>query len=144
MLKQSSAGIVVYRIGDDNIRTYLLLQYPGKYWDFPKGKLEKDEKWIEAALREAKEESGLSLDIEPGFEHCYTYNFNDFKGNKIEKTVIFFIGKADESSMVILSYEHIDYLWLPFEQARMQIHFESVRELLDEVEAFLNKKYKIS
>jgi bis(5'-nucleosidyl)-tetraphosphatase len=141
MLKQSSAGIVVYRMGEENIRTYLLLQYPGKYWDFPKGKLEKDEKWLEAALRETKEESGLDLSIEDGFEHSYTYTFNDFRGNKIEKTVVFFIGKANDESIVTLSYEHIDYLWLPFEQAHMQIHFESVRQLLGEVEVFLEKRY---
>lgn len=142
MLKQFSAGIVIYRLGEDGNRTYLLLQYPGKYWDFPKGKLEKNEKWLDAAIREAKEETGLDLTLNDKFEYSYSYTFNDFKGNKIEKTVIFFIGIAEQESIVTLSYEHIDYLWLPYEQARMQIHFESVRKLIDEVEIFLNKEYK--
>jgi 8-oxo-dGTP pyrophosphatase MutT (NUDIX family) len=141
MFKQLSAGIIVYRVDDNKKRTYLLLQYPGKYWDFPKGKLENTEKWIEAALRETKEETNLdNLIIEEGFEHSYSYVFNDFKGNKIEKTVVFFIGKAEINTQVTLSYEHVNYLWLPYEQARMQIYFQSVRFLLDEVEAFLIKK----
>ncbi len=141
MFKQFSAGIIVYRLDDNKKRTYLLLQYPGKYWDFPKGKLENSEKWIEAAIRETKEETNLdNLVIEEGFEHSYSYVFNDFKGNKIEKTVVFFIGKADLNSQVTLSYEHVDYLWLPYDQARMQIYFQSVRFLLDEVESFLIKK----
>ena len=59
MLKQSSAGIVVYRVSEDGARTYLLLQYPGKYWDFPKGKPEGHEKWMEAAVRETKEETSI-------------------------------------------------------------------------------------
>jgi 8-oxo-dGTP pyrophosphatase MutT (NUDIX family) len=140
MLKQLSAGIIVYRL-DNNERTYLLLQYPGKYWDFPKGKLELTEKWIDAAIRETKEETGLeNLIIESSFEHSYSYIFSDFKSNKIEKTVVFFIGKAEINSQVTLSYEHVDYLWLPYDQARMQIYFQSVRVLLDEVEAFLMKK----
>jgi hypothetical protein len=42
---------------------------------------------------------------------------------------------------VRLSHEHMDFLWLPYEQARMQIYFDSVRILLDEVESFLDKKY---
>jgi 8-oxo-dGTP pyrophosphatase MutT (NUDIX family) len=141
MLKQLSAGVVVYRIGEDNVRTYLLLQYPGKYWDFPKGKLEANEKWSEAALREVEEETGLKVILEKEFEHSYMYTFNDFRGNKVEKTVLFFIGTVISQSDVTLSYEHIDYLWLTFEQARIQIHFETVRELLTQVEVFLNQKY---
>jgi 8-oxo-dGTP pyrophosphatase MutT (NUDIX family) len=144
MLKQLSAGIVVYRVGENNDRTYLLLQYPGKYWDLPKGKLEENERWIDAALRETKEETGLDLSIHEDFEHSYTYVFNDFKGNKIEKTVVFFVGKACPDSQVTLSYEHIDYLWLSFDQARIQIHFENVKQLIDEVDAFLNKKYNVA
>ena len=93
-------------------------------------------------INEAKEETGLDLTLNDKFEYSYSYTFNDFKGNKIEKTVIFFIGIAEQESIVTLSYEHIDYLWLPYEQARMQIHFESVRKLIDEVEIFLNKEYK--
>lgn len=142
MLKQLSAGIIVYRLDSFKKRTYLLLQYPGKYWDFPKGKLESNEKWIDAALRETKEETGLTnIAIEDGFEHNYSYIFNDFKGNKVEKTVVFFIGLPQLEAQVTLSHEHMDFLWLPYEQARMQIYFESVRLLLDEVETFLNKKY---
>lgn len=141
MLKQLSAGIVVYRFGEDNTRTYLLLQYPGKYWDLPKGKLEPGEKWLEAALRETKEETGLDLHMHEDFEYSYTYTFNDFRGNKIEKTVVFFVGKAEQDSSVTLSFEHIDYLWLPYEQAKLQIHFENVKNLISEVEDFLNKKY---
>lgn len=141
MLKQLSAGIIVYRVDDYKRRTYLLLQYPGKYWDFPKGKLEHSEKWIDAALRETKEETGLeNIYIESNFEHSYSYTFNDFKGNKVEKTVVFFIGKQDNDAEVTLSHEHMDFLWLPYDQARMQIYFESVRLLLDEVENFLIKK----
>ncbi len=141
MFKQLSAGIIVYRLDDCKKRTYLLLQYPGKYWDFPKGKLENTERWIDAAIRETREETNLdNLIIEEGFEHSYSYIFNDFRGNKIEKTVVFFIGKAEASMQVTLSYEHVDYLWLPYDQARMQIYFQSVRFLLDEVESFLIKK----
>lgn len=145
MLKQFSAGVIIYRVDENEKRTYLLLQYPGKYWDFPKGKLESNEKWIDAALRETKEETGLeNIRIENNFEHNYSYSFNDFKGNKVQKTVVFFIGQSLTDQSVRLSHEHMDFLWLGYEQARMQIYFESVRLLLDEVESFLIKKYSKS
>lgn len=142
MLKQLSAGIIVYGIDENNNRLYLLLQYPGQYWDFPKGKLERNEKWIDAALRETYEETGLNdIVIEKNFEHQYSYVFNDFKGNKIEKTIVFFIGKTENINQVTLSHEHIDFLWLGYQQARIQLYFENVRFLLDEVEGFLANKY---
>ena len=138
MLKQSSAGVVVYRIGDDGMRTYLLLQYPRGPWDFPKGKLKEGETWKQGALREAKEETGIDPELHPHFEHAYSYSFNDFKGNRIEKTVVFFLGQADKDAYVTLSQEHVDYLWLPYHQARMQLPIENVKYLLDQVENFLD------
>ena len=140
MLKQLSSGVVVYKIGDNLERTYLLLQYPGKYWDFPKGKLEQGEKWVDAALRETREETGLTVAVDTQFDHSYTYSFNDFRGNRVEKTVVFFIAQAEKDAVVQLSYEHIDFLWLNYQQARMQVYFESVRQLLTEVENYLNQK----
>jgi bis(5'-nucleosidyl)-tetraphosphatase len=142
MLKQSSAGIVVYRLGEDCSRAYLLLQYPGKYWDLPKGKLEDDEGWLDAALRETKEETGLDISVHDNFEYNYAYAFNNSRGNKVEKTVVFFVGLAKQDSQVTLSYEHIDYLWLSYEQARLQINFLNVKKLLDEVEVFLSVEDK--
>jgi 8-oxo-dGTP pyrophosphatase MutT (NUDIX family) len=137
MIKQSSAGVVVYRVSSGGERTYLLLQYPRGPWDFAKGKLRDGEGWREAALRELKEETGLALPLHKNFEHCYSYTFNDARGNKIEKTILFFIAQAPYDCEISLSQEHVDYLWLPYEHARMQLVFENIKHLLDQVEQFL-------
>lgn len=138
MIKQSSAGVVVYRVGKNRERTYLLLQYPRGPWDFAKGKLKEGEGWREAALRELKEETGLSLNLYKNFEHSYSYTFNDIRGNKVEKTILFFIARAPYDSEISLSQEHVDYLWLQYEHARMQLVFENIKHLIDEVEQFLD------
>jgi 8-oxo-dGTP pyrophosphatase MutT (NUDIX family) len=142
MLKQSSAGVVIYRTGDHEHRTYLLLQYPRGPWDFAKGKLKEGETWKHGAVREAKEETGLDVVVDGRFEHSYSYTFNDFRGNRVEKTVVFFLGKVEYDSQVMLSQEHVDYLWLSYDQARMQLPFENVRHLLDQVELFLEANEK--
>jgi 8-oxo-dGTP pyrophosphatase MutT (NUDIX family) len=141
MLKQFSAGVVIYRIGENNERTYLVLQYPKGPWDFPKGKLQSDERWRSGAHREALEETGVDLDLDKDFEHSYAYTFNDSRGNRVEKTVMFFVAKAEMDAQITLSQEHVDYLWLPYHQARMQLPFENIRHLLDQAEKFLAKKY---
>jgi len=137
LIKQFSAGVVIYRISENKERTYLLLQYPKGPWDFPKGKLLENEKWRDGAIRETLEETGLNVTLHKTFEHNYSYTFNDSKGNKIEKTVVFFIAKVDYNSNISLSQEHVDYLWLYYDQAKMHLSFENIRYLLDQVEQFL-------
>lgn len=137
MIKQSSAGVVVYRQNENKERTYLLLQYPRGTWDFPKGKLKENETWRHGAIRELEEETGLKLSLHESFEHSYSYNFNDVRGNRIEKTIVFFLTKAPYDSEIVLSQEHVDFLWLPYIHARMQLPFENIKHLIDQVEQFL-------
>ena len=70
----------------------MLLNYPQGHWDFVKGKIEQNETSHETALRETKEETGIS-DIEfiDGFEELVEYDFR-FKNEDIHKSN-FFLGK---------------------------------------------------
>ena len=61
MREEVSAGIILFNEIVD--KEFLLLNYPSKHWDFVKGKMEKDETPLETALRETKEETGIS-DVE--------------------------------------------------------------------------------
>jgi predicted NUDIX family NTP pyrophosphohydrolase len=57
--KQLSCGIVIL----NEARELLLCHVTGQgHWDLPKGCLEANERPIDAALRETREETGLSLD----------------------------------------------------------------------------------
>src|SRR5437762_10623781 len=100
-----SAGIIVYRIENEQIE-YLLLKYATKHyaeqhWDFAKGKIEKEETKEEAALRELQEETGLSAQIEPHFEEEILYIFRDYDGQLAQKTVYFFVGLATNNAVVL-------------------------------------------
>jgi len=64
--KERSAGFVVFTEREDGKRLYLLLHYPSGHWDFPKGHVEEGESEIRAALRELREETGLT-DVEVVF-----------------------------------------------------------------------------
>jgi 8-oxo-dGTP pyrophosphatase MutT (NUDIX family) len=138
MQKQRSAGVVLYRLNYDDEREYLLLKYLGGHWDFPKGKLEGEEDWPDAALRELEEETGLQAVLHDGFDYNFTYCFNDFRGHAIEKEVKFFVGRSvDDREDVQISGEHRAYLWLPFDRAIKQLTFENARELLQAAQLFL-------
>jgi 8-oxo-dGTP pyrophosphatase MutT (NUDIX family) len=57
--KEISAGIIVYRRTQEGPK-FLILYHGHNYWNFPKGKIESEEKSLAAALRETREETGLS------------------------------------------------------------------------------------
>lgn len=131
-----SAGIIVYKYDSaTQERLYILLQYQRGYWDFAKGKLEEGENALEAAIREVKEETNLDVNIHPGFEEALHYYFRERTG-MVHKTVTFFIGEAI-SQEVVLSWEHMNYMWLPYQAALNQLNFENAKDILRKAEAFL-------
>ena len=74
MKEEISAGIILFN--EHEKRKFLLLNYPSGHWDFVKGKMEDDETTEKTALRETKEETGIS-DVEfcKGFEEEIEYYF---------------------------------------------------------------------
>jgi len=141
---EKSAGAVVFRKENNKIY-YLLLHYPGTshraekdYWDFPKGHIEKGEKIEDTVKREVFEETGLKdIKILPGFKETIKYFFR-FEGKNILKFVTFFVAETKEKDVKI-SFEHIGYDWLPFEEGIERLTFNNAKEILKKANDFLMK-----
>ena len=136
-----SAGAVIFRKEGDKI-FYLLLHYlssakaPKDYWDFSKGHIEKGEKEIETVKREIEEETGIKdLKFIDGFKETEKYFFKD-RGETVFKTVSYLLAET-KTKEVKLSFEHIGYKWLPFEEALAQLTFENAKEILRKANDFL-------
>ena len=136
MREQKSAGIVLLR-NDSGKNEFLLLNYPQGHWDFIKGKVEQGETPHETALRETKEETGIS-DIEfiDGFEESVEYDFR-FKNEDIHKKVIFFLAKTNEKK-ISLSHEHNDFVWLEYDDALKNTTFRNAKNVLSKANEFLS------
>ena len=133
---EKSAGIVLFR-NDSDKNKFLLLNYPQGHWDFVKGKMEKNETPHETAIRETKEETGITnIEFIDGFEESVEYNFR-FKKEDIHKKVIFFLAKTDEKN-IKLSHEHNDYLWLEYNDALKKTTFENAKNVLTKANEFLS------
>ena len=142
--EERSAGVVLFRAdpapsGGDGGRVYLLLDY-GRYWDYPKGHVEKGEDDLTAALRELKEETGIDdAQLVPDFRHEITYFFRDRKKGLIRKTVVFYLG-VTRSAEVTLSHEHVGYAFLPFEEALARLSYPNAKGILQAAEEHLSHK----
>jgi len=126
--KEKSAGVVVCMEKPDGNR-FLLLNYPTGHWDFVKGKIEQGETLHQTAVRETKEETGISdLEFVEGFEEKINYNFQ-FEGELIQKEVIFFLAKT-KTHTVNVSHEHLDYTWLDYENALEKVTYQNAKNIL--------------
>ena len=136
MKQERSAGAIVFKRDKEPI--YLLLHYEAKHWDFPKGNIEKGETDIETVKREIKEETGIT-DIEfiKGFKEKIQYYYK-FEGVLINKSVVFYLAKT-LAKEVKLSFEHIDFVWLPYDEAMDRLTFKNAKEILEKAHKFLKK-----
>lgn len=117
-------------------KEYLLLNYPTGHWDFVKGKIEDGEDLHQTAVRETKEETGISdLEFINGFEEKINYNFQ-YDGELIEKEVVFFLAKT-KTQKVNISYEHLDYTWLNYHEALEKVTYQNARNILAKANNYL-------
>ncbi|HBR86086.1 MAG TPA: DNA mismatch repair protein MutT, partial [Firmicutes bacterium] len=72
MKKEKSVGAVIYRIGSDGKREYLVQKMNLGHVSICKGHVEGSETEVETAAREIMEETGLKVDIDTRFRHVVT------------------------------------------------------------------------
>ena len=120
----------------DGITKYLLLKNDKSKYDFPKGNIEAGESELNAAVREAREETGL-LDIRlvDGFAEKITYFYLRPGGVKVHKSVQYYLGYTN-SMDVKISDEHRGFVWATLDEAMKVTTYENIRLLLRKADVF--------
>ena len=134
MKKEKSAGAIVFRKNKEI--KYLLLHYEAGHWDLPKGHIEENESEQQALKREIEEETGIKdTKIVHGFKEKIKYYFK-FEGDLIQKEVIFYLTQT-ETKQIKISFEHIGFEWLPFEEAKEKLTYKNAKVILEKANNFL-------
>jgi bis(5'-nucleosidyl)-tetraphosphatase len=137
---ERSAGAVIFSIKESMSISYLLLQYSAGHWDFSKGNIEDGEDESQAACREIREETGIeNVKFLDGFRGIVKYYYRH-EHELVHKEVVFFLAKTD-SQKVILSNEHIAYLWNDYDNALAKLTYKSAKDILVQAHNYLKVKF---
>ena len=136
MIEETSAGIVLFRKEESKI-LFLLLHYPSGHWDFVKGKMEQEESTHQTAVRETKEETGITdITFVENFEEWIQYNFK-YQGELVQKKVVFFLAET-KTKDVKISHEHSGYTWLDYNSSMEKTTFDNAKTVLTKAEKLLS------
>lgn len=134
MKQEKSCGALVYRFQGNQLMLLLLRHRHGGHWSFPKGHVEGDETEIQTALREIREETGLTVSLKEGFRHTVEY----YPKPGIRKQVVYFLGEAASDAKAVRQEEEISELhWVEWSQAMEAVTFKNDRNLLNYAREYL-------
>ena len=127
-LVQRSCGVIPWKKTADGLRYLLILQTNG-FWSLPKGHMELFETEIQTALRELKEETGLSASLDSTFREMVSYPMSGGK----TKQVVLFPGQV-HGEITLQKTEALRFRWVPAEEAKQLLHpgFSPVMERLQQ------------
>jgi bis(5'-nucleosidyl)-tetraphosphatase len=141
MYDEISAGAVLHVMDENFEINYLILNYSYGHWDFPKGNIESGETEIDTIKREVMEETGI-IDIKliEGFRQQISYRYRK-KSKLVNKTVIYYLAET-KSNKVVLSFEHVNFAWLNFNDAIDRLSFDNSKRVLKNAKEFLSNNIK--
>ncbi len=140
MPKEQCYGVIVVYKGEQNLFLILQQTYNNtpSWWTFPKGHHEGSESPKETALRELKEETGISkidlLDIPLIYEE-YEISRDGERKLKVNEH---FMGFVDNKDVDIDNSEISNYKWATYEEALELFTFSTRKETLEKAQKYLN------
>jgi 8-oxo-dGTP pyrophosphatase MutT (NUDIX family) len=137
-VKVISSGGVVYRLENGNPLFLLLGSKKRGTWCLPKGLIEEYEDELTTAMREVREETGVSRVKLKGKVGVIKYQFG-FRMKVFDKTVHFYLFETDQADAKV-GNEH-DYMeWMPHENALRSLSYPNEKEMLNKAWNMIQSK----
>jgi 8-oxo-dGTP diphosphatase len=135
----SSGGVIFRKAKSRGVEIALIAVKDGKVWSLPKGLVEKGEEASETAVREVREETGLSGKIVKRLgDITYWYYLKEDKA-KCKKTVHFFLLEYLSGSTSNHNWEVDEAEWFPIKDALKKLSYKGDKEIVQKAEEVLSE-----
>jgi 8-oxo-dGTP pyrophosphatase MutT (NUDIX family) len=148
----TSAGGVIFRKNDDGIDIALVAVNPVKRllsagvksrWCLPKGIIDKNESEEMTAVREVREETGLSGEIIGKIGSISYWYFLTDENARLNKTVHFYLMKYASGNTADHDHEVDDAQWFPADEALEKLTYKGEREILQKAKKLIEKEIAV-
>ena len=119
---EKSCGVLPYRILNGQREFLLVFETFSQCWSLPKGHIEAGETDAQTALRELKEETGLTAKLDTSRTAVIEYPIS----NVARKQVVFFLGKV-QGNLRINDGEIDTYKWVTAEELKHYLYPDTVK-----------------
>lgn len=137
--EQVSSGGVAFRAGSAETEVALISVGKENRWQLPKGLVDADETPETTAVREVKEETGLSTEVIKKLD-TISYWYVGNKGEqrvRFHKLVHFYLMAYLTGQINEHDWEVNEARWVPLGQALKMLHFKSERQVLDKAQQLI-------
>ena len=137
---QVSAGGVLYRRQDGTIEIVLISVGTPPRWQLPKGLINPRESPEEAALREVREETGITSRLREPLEKIEYWYYGQSRGQRVRfhKVVHFFLFEFESGNTANHDHEVNEARWVEIEQAQKLLAFKNEQKTVSRAQAILN------
>jgi 8-oxo-dGTP pyrophosphatase MutT (NUDIX family) len=137
--EQVSAGGVVYRGDEGNVEVVTVSVGGQNRWQLPKGLVEKGENPEVTAVREAREEAGVSSEVVQLIETIEYWYVGLDNGLKVRfhKRVHFYLLRYLSGDTKDHDGEVNEARWVPIEDATNQLAFDNERRVMERARALI-------
>ena len=133
---EKSCGAVVFT-QEERVVKYVIIRSPEGFCGYPKGHMEAGETEEQTALREIKEETGLSVTLLSGFRTEDSHALVREGRPDVTKHIVYFLAEYDGQALHAQAGEVSAIALMTFDEAMAAFQFESSRRILREAAAYI-------
>lgn len=136
---QVSSGGIIFRRRGGKVEIALIAVKGGNVWCLPKGIVDKGENPEETALREVREETGLTGRILGRIGSISYWYFIKEENAKCKKTVDFYLMEYEKGSTKDHDWEVDEASWVPIEEAAERASYKGDRRIIEKAKEMITE-----
>lgn len=133
----SSGGVIFRRTDGNDVEIALVAVKDGKVWSLPKGIVEKGEEASETAVREVREETGLSGRVVKKIGDISYWYYIKEDNAKCRKTVHFYLLEYTGGTTSDHNWEVDEAEWFPINEALEKLSYKGDKEIVQKAKEML-------